>query len=33
MNYRKIAHTFVTFGPLCPLSTEAIHAHNYSKVK
>ena len=30
MNYRKLA-AFVTFGLLCPLSTEAIHAQELDK--
>ncbi|HHT7237541.1 MULTISPECIES: M4 family metallopeptidase [Bacillus] len=31
MNYRKLASAFVTFGLLCPLSTEAIHAQELDK--
>ncbi|CCW04731.1 Bacillolysin [Bacillus sp. GeD10] len=32
MNYRKLASAFVTFGLLCPLSTEAIHAQELEGV-
>lgn len=31
MNYRKLASAFITFGLLCPLSTEAIHAQELDK--
>ncbi|MGV3288554.1 hypothetical protein [Bacillus wiedmannii] len=31
MNYRKLARAFITFGLLCPLSTEAIHAQELDK--